>query len=267
MNLLRALKPRNLIVHLRDTVTFGPSILLRHVLPRDFSGVTLIRTRLGRISLRPTDSDLNMLRDVFVKKSYDLNKYTQLNRITNTYKSILKAGGVPVIIDAGTNIGAVSIQLSKIFPEAKIIAVEPDTQNADICRRNCKQCENVIVVEATIGSLSGGVKLKRPDRNKSSCSIQAERGEGADIPVVTVDELLAKAGIGGKLFIIKIDIEGFEKDLFCSETSWLSKVAVVIIELHDWMLPGQYSSLPFQKAILSYNSEVLIAGENLIFVR
>ena len=163
--------------------------------------------------MRPTDSDLNMLRDVFVKKSYDLNKYTQLNRITNTYKSILKAGGVPVIIDAGANIGAVSIQLSKIFPEAKIIAVEPDTQNADICRRNCKQCENVIVVEATIGSVSGGVKLKRPDRNKSSCSIQAERGEGADIPVVTVDELLAKAGIGGKLFIIKIDIEGFEKDL------------------------------------------------------
>lgn len=53
MNLLRALKPRNLIVHLRDTVTFGPSILLRHVLPRDFSGVTLIRTRLWKDQFAP----------------------------------------------------------------------------------------------------------------------------------------------------------------------------------------------------------------------
>jgi hypothetical protein len=73
--------------------------------------------------------------------------------------------------------------------------------------------------------------------------------------------------VSGKLFIIKIDIEGFEKDLFSSETSWLSEATVVIIELHDWMLPGQYNSLPFQKAMLPVNSEVLISGENLIFVR
>jgi FkbM family methyltransferase len=267
MIVLRELRPGKLKAHLRDAVTFGPSILLRHVLPRDASGVISISTRLGRINLRPSDSDMNILRAVFVQKAYDLNKYAQMTRIRNAYQAILRDGGNPVIIDAGANIGAVSIVLSKTFPEAKIVAVEPDPQNADLCRHNCKRFENVTVVEAAIGSVSGRVKLKRLDRDKSSCAIQTERGEGADIPVVTVDELLAEAGIGSKLFIIKIDIEGFEKDLFSSEISWLSEAAVVIIELHDWMLPGQYTSLPFQKAMLSYNSEVLISGDNLIFVR
>jgi FkbM family methyltransferase len=255
-------------IHLKDIVTFGPSILLRRVLPPDANGVIRISTRLGTINLRPSDSDMSVLRQIFVQKDYDLNKHAQMTRIRSAYEAMLRAGGNQVIIDAGANIGAASIYFSKIFPEARIVAVEPDPQNAEICRRNCESLENVTVVEAAIGSTPGRVKLKRPDnKDKTSYSIQTERGEGADIHVVTVDELLANAGLGGKLFIIKIDIEGFEKDLFSSETSWLSEATVVIIELHDWMLSGQYNSLPFQKAMLSCDFEVLISGENLIFVR
>jgi FkbM family methyltransferase len=258
---------RSLYTHLKDAVTFGPSILLRRVLRPDANGVIRISTRLGMINLRPSDSDMRVLRQVFVENDYDLNRHAQMTRIRSAYESMLRAGRNPVIIDAGANIGAASIYFSNIFPEAKIVAVEPDPQNAEICRRNCESVENVTVVEAAIGSTPGRVKLKRPDKDNTSWAVQTERGEGADIRVFTVDELLAEAGLGSKLFIVKIDIEGFEKDLFYSQTSWLSDATVVIIELHDWMFPGQYNSLPFQKAMLSLNFEVLISGENLIFVR
>lgn len=263
----RALKPRSLYTLLRDTMTFGPSILLRGVLSPDATGVIRISTRLGVINLRPSDSDMDVLRQIFVQKDYDLNKHAQMTRIRSAYESMLRAGRNPVIIDAGANIGASSIWFSKNFPEAKLFAVEPDPQNAELCRRNCESLKNVTVVEAAIGSAPGRVKLKRHDNYNNSWAVQTERGEGADIPVISVDNLLTEAGLDGQLFIIKIDIEGFEKDLFSSETPWLSEATVVIIELHDWMLPGQYSSLPFQKAMVSRNSEVLISGNNLILVR
>ena len=42
---------------------------------------------------------------------------------------------------------------------------------------------------------------------------------------------------------------------------------VVIIEPHDWMLPGSATSRTFQRALLERDFELLISGENLVFVR
>jgi hypothetical protein len=44
-------------------------------------------------------------------------------------------------------------------------------------------------------------------------------------------------------------------------------VSVLMIEPHDWMLPGQYSSAGFQRAVAQERFEMLISGENLFFVR
>ena len=69
------------------------------------------------------------------------------------------------------------------------------------------------------------------------------------------------------IFIAKIDIEGFEKDLFSSNLGWIDRAEMVIIEPHDWMLPGQQSSATFQRAMGSRDFELFISGENLIYVR
>ncbi len=39
-------------------------------------------------------------------------------------------------------------------------------------------------------------------------------------------------------WIVKVDIEGGEADLFAANTEWVDAVPVIIIELHDWMLEG-----------------------------
>ena len=43
--------------------------------------------------------------------------------------------------------------------------------------------------------------------------------------------------------------------------------ALIIIEPHDWMLPGEGSSASFQKALAKYDWELLIKGENLFYFR
>jgi len=72
---------------------------------------------------------------------------------------------------------------------------------------------------------------------------------------------------GGIPFIAKIDIEGFESDLFSANVEWLNDVSMVIIEPHDWMLPGKKTSRSFQAAMGRHDFEIFISGENLIYIR
>ena len=68
-------------------------------------------------------------------------------------------------------------------------------------------------------------------------------------------------------FIIKIDIEGFEKNLFLENTDWIDKFALLIIELHDWMLPGAANSSSFLNAIAHLNRDFIYRGENIFSIR
>jgi hypothetical protein len=71
----------------------------------------------------------------------------------------------------------------------------------------------------------------------------------------------------GTLFIAKIDIEGFEGDLFSDNIGWLKDVYAVYIEPHDWLLPGKATSRNFQRAMGDLDFEIYISGENLLYVR
>jgi hypothetical protein len=65
--------------------------------------------------------------------------------------------------------------------------------------------------------------------------------------------------------ILKIDIEGSEKDLFeNADHSWLANTKCLVIELHDRMKEG--CSKAFFGAISQYNFSFSMKGENLIFI-
>jgi hypothetical protein len=68
-------------------------------------------------------------------------------------------------------------------------------------------------------------------------------------------------------FLAKIDIEGFESDLFSSSTDWLNNLDVLLIEPHDWLFPRKGTSRPFQKVMAEHDFEIHIIGENLVYVR
>jgi hypothetical protein len=84
---------------------------------------------------------------------------------------------------------------------------------------------------------------------------------------VTIADILREGPTPRELFMIKIDIEGFESDLFADNVDWIASPAVIMIELHDWMLPGQYSSASFQKAMAPYRFEMLNLHSNLLFIK
>lgn len=64
--------------------------------------------------------------------------------------------------------------------------------------------------------------------------------------------------IDGQLsFLIKIDIEGFESDLFSKNTDWIDLFPVMLIELHDWMLPNSRVTKNFLNEIAKRDREFM----------
>jgi Methyltransferase FkbM domain len=90
--------------------------------------------------------------------------------------------------------------------------------------------------------------------NKQQC--------GPPIDTVTMDGLVADHTPSTSL-IVKIDIEGAEREVFSKNTSWLQLVDLLIIELHDSLFPWQGNSRPFFSAIASKPMDYLWRGENL----
>ena len=67
--------------------------------------------------------------------------------------------------------------------------------------------------------------------------------------------------------MIKIDIEGFEEDLFSINTSWLDVFQVMIIEIHDWLIPRMATSSNLLKCLAKLNRDLIIHGENFVSIK
>ena len=178
------------------------------------------------------------------------------------YERVVASGRVPLIIDAGANIGAASMWFARRYPAARIIAVEPDPANADLCRRNAGPM-GVDVVEAAVGSRPGTVDLL--DDGMGEWGIQTVRGEGG-VPVVTIPELMSRHA-DAEPFIVKIDIEGFEEDLFPAETEWFGRQHVVFVEPHDWAHPAAGRTDNLRRVTADSGTDLLIHGLSLVFIR
>ena len=219
---------------------------------------------VGTVKIRCNSTDDLTFRQVFVRKEYDISHLRQYERILGVYRNILAAERLPIIIDAGANVGAASIWFAMQFPGARIVAVEPDPGNAAMCRVNTERFTNIKVVEGAIGSEPGLVFLSNP--LNEAWAVQTVRGQSGHIPVHTIPGLVHGQREFSQLFIVKIDIEGFEMDLFEANTEWVQDTTAIFVEPHDWLFPQKGTSLSFQRALLGRGFEIVISGENLVFI-
>lgn len=219
---------------------------------------------VGEMTLRPHSMDAAVVSQVFSLLQYDTSQFPQHQQIEQEYRNILARGHRPLIVDLGANNGASARWFAKLYPEADIVAVEPDAGNARMCRLNT-QGYPVEVIEAAVGCEPGRVALDTS--SAASVSFTTTRAENGDIRVVTVGEILAEHRPDHELFIVKIDIEGFEEDLFSANTEWVSDAYVIIIEPHDQKFPNRATSRPLQETMAALDFQILISGENLVYVR
>ena len=197
--------------------------------------------------LRNNTSDITVFYQVFFQNSYNFDYSSYVN----------------VIIDCGANIGLSAIFYAHHFPEAIIIAVEPENSNFEMLVRNCRPYKNIIPVQAGVWNKNTNLRLVNPTDQPWEMQVEEVTGQKSDIEAVSIPYLIQEYNLN-KIDILKIDIEGSEKELFDANTdNWLPYTKILIIELHDHLRKG--ASQSFIKAISNYEFSMLKRKENLIF--
>lgn len=145
------------------------------------------------------------------------------------------------IIDLGANIGLVAIHYANLYPTATIIAVEPDPENFALLVKNTIAYGNIRPLRAAVWSSNIPLQIEDPGRDFWGRTVRprdASRIIGATVPGITVTELMRQFELRS-IDLLKIDIEGAEKELFESGCEdWLFSTKAILIELHDRLSPG-----------------------------
>lgn len=247
----------------REARCFGPGFVMRHwTALRGAKRHQWTMKGVGDVAIRHGTTDAEVMRQVFERREYDISHRGQYPAVRARYDAICASGRTPLIIDAGANIGASALWFAREFPDARVIAVEPDPANAAACRANSAANARITLWEAAIGGQPGKIALENPSGH--AWAPRTSRSASGEIRIVTIPELIASVP-DSELFIVKIDIEGFEADLFASNTDWIDQAAAILIETHDWMLPGSGTSFSMQKAMGDRRFEVVLSGENLLY--
>jgi len=226
----------------------------------------LLDLRTGRrlkIRLR-TSNDWYTAKQVFLDNDYGFEKLARRADLDRRYREIVASGHAPLILDCGGNIGLAARFFAETFPEAEIVCLEPDGDNLELAWLNTTAAP-VTLIQAGIANADGAGTLIDPGLGNNAYRVR----ESADGPVrlVSVNTLVADARTKTQVpFLIKIDIEGFESDLFSKNTEWIELFPVVIIELHDWMFPKTANSANFLKAISRLNRDFVFHGENVFSI-
>ena len=176
------------------------------------------------VYVRPSASDFFVLRDLFEDQEY--GPVAQFNLPPN-----------PTILDLGGNIGLSVRYFLSLYPQARITVVEPDPGNLDLLRLNCQAATaagQVTPVQGFAAAADGQAPIDRTDQPWGFKKRDDATGppDAELIPCVSIPTLLRTANFD-QVDLLKVDIEGAEKELFADCRNWIGRVRNIAIETHS----------------------------------
>lgn len=199
-------------------------------------------------------SDIVVYRSVFLHRDYQL-------------PSVIKGFRPRTIVDAGANNGFSTVWFAERYPEAAIHAIEPAQENFRQLERNTSGFRNV---RRTLGALwhkPGRVALSNPEARHFSFQVTDARPAEEGVPAVTPEDLFRDTP-DGRIDLLKIDIEGAERDLLRVHPDLCRRSRVILIETHDRSTPGssqavfealqgcRYNLVPCNETLQIWNPDV-----------
>jgi FkbM family methyltransferase len=124
-------------------------------------------------------------------------------------------------IQAGGNCGLYPKLLSQMFE--KVYTFEPDSYNFHCLVNNC-QSDNIIKINAALGSSHKMIDLNRPDKRNTGCHTIKLDSQTNIIPMLMLDDFMFE-----HLDLIYLDVEGWELDILSGATNTLFNHKPVIV--------------------------------------
>jgi FkbM family methyltransferase len=135
-----------------------------------------------------------------------------------------------LIFDLGANIGVSMALFATAYPEARVVGVEPDAENASLCRRTVAPWgERCTLLEAAAWSTDGTALLEGDD--VAARTVREGSGTG-EVPTVSMKTLIERHAASRQVDYVKVDIEGAERELLGRNTDWVERVRCISVEIH-----------------------------------
>ena len=170
----------------------------------------------GKIPIRTNGYDHGLLDQIFVREDYRSNFH-----------------GVQRILDLGANIGMATLYLSHCFPHAEIACVEPSPHNLPLLKRTVAlNGIRARVFEGAAGAQAGMLELNISSNPDHTSAFPVDNAIArVSVPVVSVPEIMRSMS-WDHIDLLKIDIEGGEKEVLGSNNEWLKQVQIIMGESH-----------------------------------
>jgi FkbM family methyltransferase len=219
----------------------------------------LKRIGIKEISLRPKGLNKKVKCRVATSDIFEYHHLLGPRRVDITLYQRPK-----VIVDAGANVGYSVLRFRLEFPDALVIAIEPERANIVQFKKNCGNDKKIILEEKALWSRNARLRIRTLNTNPNA--FQVEEAPDGDISATSLNDIIVKYGLLD-IDLLKIDVEGSEKTIFQhpGATTWLEKVRTILVETHERFEIG--SSQAVAEAVSGLFDHHGHRGEYSLYVR
>ena len=182
--------------------------------------------------LRSPSSDVPTCDHIFRRREYEFESEMALK----------------TIVDAGACTGLASIYFANRYPQARIIAIEPEQANYELLVRNVEPYPQVIPICGALWNRNEKIELVDPGLGEWGYMTRTSKDVAIEAPLfqvvegMTVDRLMKQYELSS-IDLLKLNIEGAEREIFEDCESWIGQVQSIVVKLHDRLKPGCESSV------------------------
>ena len=141
------------------------------------------------------------------------------------------------IIDLGAKAGLASLYFECVYPGVRILAVEPVPETVEVLKTN----------------LAHGIQAGRHKVLHGAAS-SGDRPRGQ-----TMQQLIDASGFG-EVDLLKVDMDGGERELFRGHLRWLDRVRSIAIEFHD----TSREDIGFDRLMRVYGFEIVAENRHTV---
>ena len=146
------------------------------------------------------------------------------------------------VVEVGASIGLYALAFAgRVGAAGHVTAFEPDPESASALEANITVNgwqDRITLIRAAVGMRSGQVRFAAARGLESRIETRSEIRDGViTVPMTTLDDALA----GGRIDLIKIDVEGFEQQVLQGARGILAdksrRPKAILVEVHPFAWP------------------------------
>jgi FkbM family methyltransferase len=169
---------------------------------------------------------------------------------------------VNTIFDVGANIGSMTLAYRKRFPDSRLYSFEPVNETFHKLKEATKHDSKIHCYNMALAARSGSATINIGSKSGQNSLVVRQQGEvsSQEVRLITLDDFMNSQEKIKQIDILKIDVEGFERDVLkgAEKTLESGKILYIFIETTFREEDGKHTQfLQIQEILKEYKFNLM----------